>query len=286
MRILLLSLLLAAAFTTKAQSSLWDGGKEKMMQTKEKGKSQAGKLKQWKNHVQQWGLDSNYNYALSISARLNTNGWSGDLNYIHQKVPGIKVLWSLHFSEIKHEKETKQQQSKGFHSELGRNTPFSFGKINNAYTLQLGYGREQMLLPALLDGNMSISLRYSAGPSLAMLKPVYLNLVYTEYVPEERSWVSSERYSTANREKFLLQHTILGGDKWSKGLGELKFIPGLFADLAFVIEPDKPKSFVKAITIGGNLAYYTSPIEIMAERKAYRHQASFFVGLGLGKRWK
>jgi hypothetical protein len=50
----------------------------------------------------------------------------------------------------------------------------------------------------------------------------------------------------------------------------------LFAELAFAIEPEKPKSFAKTITIGGNAAFYTSQIELMAERKAYPYQASFF----------
>jgi len=54
----------------------------------------------------------------------------------------------------------------------------------------------------------------------------------------------------------------------------------------FDAEPEKPKAFVKTITIGGNAAFYSSKIEIMADRKAYPYQASFFVGLALGKRWQ
>jgi hypothetical protein len=124
------------------------------------------------------------------------------------------------------------------------------------------------------------------GPSLALLKPIYLNLIYVEYIPEEVVHLQTEKYMSSNADKFLQPGSILSSEKWSKGLGELKYIPGLFAELAFAIEPDKPRSFVKTITIGGNVAYYTSKIEIMAERKAYAYQASFFVGLALGKRWR
>ncbi len=150
--------------------------------------------------------------------------------------------------------------------------------------MQLGYGREQMIFPALLDGNLSVSLRYAAGPALALLKPVYLNLIYVEYNPDQLVHVQTEKYSSANADHFLDPSFIQGGYKWSKGIGEMKYIPGLFAELTFAIEPEKPKSFVKTITIGGNAAFYSSKIEIMAERKSYPYQVNFFVGLALGKR--
>lgn len=277
---------LLTGFIATAQQTVWDGSKEQLARVKEKGQKKVSKLKQWKQYIREWGLDSNYNHALALSARLNTNGWSGGLYYLQQKSPGKKTVWQLYFSEIRHEKEAKQQRTANTYASLGKNTPYIFGKINNAYTLQLGYGREQMLFPALLNGNMSVGLRYTAGPALALLKPYYLNLVYVDYIPGPVPRLETERYSADNKEHFLQPGFILGNGGWSKGLGEMKYIPGLFAELAFTLEPDRPKSFVKTITIGGNAAFYTSGIEIMAERKAYAYQASFFVGLALGKRWK
>lgn len=270
----------------RAQESVWEGSKEKLLDVREQGHKKVSKVKQWKEHVAQWGLDSHFNYALSLTARLHTNGWSGGICYLRQKAPGHKVIWQLQFAELKHEKEIKQQRNNQAFTYLGKNTPYIFGKINNAYTLQLGYGREQTLLPALLDGNMSVGLRYAAGPALAMLKPYYLHLIYVEYIPELVAHLETERYTTANRDRFLEAGLIQGKEKWSKGLAEMKYIPGLFAELAFTIEPERPKSLVKAISIGGNAAFYASKIEIMAERKVYPYQASFFVGLSLGKRWK
>lgn len=269
-----------------AQKGLWDGGKDKMQQVKTKGSRSVSKVKQWKKHIEEWGLDSNYIHSLSLSARLNTNGWSGGGVYLKQKAAGKKIVWQLHFSEIKQEKETKLEGTGKTYAFLGKHTPFIFGKINNAYTIQLAYGREQLLLPGLLDGNLSVSLRYTAGPALALLKPYYLNLIYVDYVPEENAYLKTEKYSQDNADQFLKSGSILGGAQWTKGLGEIKYIPGLFAELAVVVSPDKNKSFVQTITIGGNAAFYTSKIEIMAERKAYPFQASFFVGLAMGKRWK
>ncbi|WP_118976533.1 hypothetical protein [Taibaiella koreensis] len=281
----ILFLLTLCAFKGRAQQ-VWEGGKEKLEEVKEKGQKKVSQLKRWQQHVRDWGLDPDFNYALSLSGRLNTNGWSGGLCYLRQKSAGKKVLWQLHFSEIKHEKEARQQQTRNLYPGLGPARSYIFGKINNAYTLQLGYGREQMLFPALLDGNLSVSLRYVAGPAIALLKPYYLDLIYVDYNPEPQAHIQTERYSSGNSDHFLQPGFIQGSSQWSKGLGEIKYVPGLFAELAFAIEPEKPKAFVKTILIGGNAAFYTSSIGIMAERKAYPYQASFFVGLMLGKRWR
>ncbi|WP_433863876.1 hypothetical protein [Sphingobacterium thalpophilum] len=256
-----------------------------MEETREKGSRNFTKLKSWKKHISEWGLDSNHRHSLSLGLSLNTNGWSGGLSYLRNESPGKKVIWQLYFSGLQHEKEEKQQRRTTTYNYLAKNTSYSLGKINNAYTLQLAYGREQMLFPALIDGNLSLSLRYAAGPALALLKPYYLNLLYVTYTPEEQAYSQSERFTKENADKFLNPAYILGSDKWSKGLGATRLIPGLFVELAIALEPGRPESFVKTITIGGNAAIYTSKIETMAERKAYAYQACFFVGLSFGKRW-
>ncbi|UOE51302.1 hypothetical protein MTO98_09450 [Mucilaginibacter sp. SMC90] len=269
-----------------AQQGVWDGGKEQLLKVKEAGNKNVNAVKQWKKHAEKWGLDSNYNYAFSLSGRLNTNGWSGGVQYVHGQKHHNKTIWQLYFSEIKHEKEIKQQGQASSYNDLGKTSPYIFGKINNAYTLQLGFGKEQMLFPALMDGNMSVSFRYIAGPALALLKPYYLKLIYVDYFPEPVAHLQSEKYSAGNDSHFMQPGTILGKDSWSKGLSEIKYLPGLFAECYFIIEPDRPKAFIKAVSIGGNVAFYSSKISIMADKKAYPYQASFFVGLSLGKRWK
>jgi hypothetical protein len=271
---------------SQAQQGVWDGGKEQLTKVKDEGNKKINKVKQWKNHAEKWGLDSNYNYALALSGRLNTNGWSGGIQLIRQQKHKNKTVWQLQFSEIKDEKEIKQQGTGSTYTNLGKTTPYIFGKINNAYTLQFGYGKEQMIFPALMDGNMSISFRYLAGPALSLLKPYYLKLIYVDYLPDPVAHIQEERYGLGNDARFMQPGSILGKDSWGKGLGEIKYIPGLFAECYFIIEPDRPKAFVKSIAIGGNVAFYSSKLAIMEDRKAYPYQASFFVGLSLGKRWK
>lgn len=243
-------------------------------------------VKSWRDHLQKWGLDSNYNHALAIGGKLNTNGWSGQVYYEKKDSRSSEHFFQLSFSEIKHDKQIKQEKSNTAFPELSSASSYIFGKTSNLYTLQLGYGKEYLLLPGILEGNMSVSLRVQGGFSLAMLKPYYLKLVYVTYDTTQHVSFKEEKYSEENADKFLNTGNILGASSWSKGLGEISYVPGAFIDAAVAIEPLKNKTFIKTVTIGGNFAFYSKNLPIMAETKSYPWQASLFVGLNIGKRWR
>jgi hypothetical protein len=247
---------------------------------KAKNKSRKGvnKVKQLKDHIQQWGTEADFNKGLLLGGRLNSNGWSGGIYYLIKEKPGSHHIWQLHFSEIKHEKQIKQENIGVLPAKYGETTPYMFGKINNLYTLQIGYSKEQPLLPGVVEGNLSVSFRYGGGFSLALLKPYYLKVVKTDYSqPEPVSELIETKYTDSVAALFLERPRILGGSKWSKGLGETKLVPGIYLEAAFVIEPAPNKGLIQAITLGVNGAAYTKSLPIMAELKA---------GLALGKRWK
>lgn len=283
-----LILLLFAVFhslSVGAQNSTWDSPKKASKWGREKVHKERGKIKKFKEHLQQWGLDTNYRQQFSLGGRLNTNGWSG-LMYYQKRVSRTQAhFYQLSFSEIKHEKQVKQQGSNKNFPELGNASPFVFGKVNNLYTLQIGHGRELLLLPGVLEGNISISFRAQAGFSLAMLKPYYIKLIYAD-LSNNTAYLQEERYTEQNKDKFLKQDEILGSAKWSKGLDKITYVPGGYADAAFTLEPQKSKVFIQTITLGTQFALYAKSLPIMAERKAYPYQGSLYVGLALGKRWK
>lgn len=270
-----------------AQQSVWDSpkkGSKKIRAQADKGKLT---IKRWKEHIKEWANEDEYNKQLAVGGKLNSNGWSGGIYYLKKIEPGKHVIWQLSFSEIKHEKQVKQQKENKAYPELGKPSPFVYGKINNLYALQLSYGQELLLLPGVVSGNLSVSFRYGAGISLAMLKPYYLKIVHVDNASSNPVLeLKEEKYNSVNADTFLRNPDILGASKWSKGLGETKIIPGLYAEAAFAIEPTRQKGFLQTITLGANIAYYTKALPIMAEVKALPWQGSLFVGLSLGKRWK
>jgi hypothetical protein len=264
----------------------WHLNEEKWVELKQKRSSSERTIKQWKNAIRTWGVDSNYQHALALSARLHTNGWAGGIQYLMRREQTNKLLLQVFFSEIKHDKEVKQERSNSSNSGGEKYRPYIFGKVNNVYTMEVHYGREQVLFPALMNGNMSVALRYSAGAALAMLKPYYLQLVYTDFTPQPQQREAIERYSIHNQDAFLQPGHILGAAKWQKGLDEIKYIPGITAGLAVVLEPDKPRTLLKQVSIGCNTSFYTAPLVLLAEHKGTVWHSSFFVALSMGKRWK
>jgi len=270
----------------KSNGGLWDQVKKSPSEVGKKAAKTGSRIKKFKNHLQQWGLDTAYSHGLAAGARLNSNGWTGLLFYQKRISRTQSHFFQLAFSEVKHEKQVKQQRDNIAYPALGPAAPYVFGKINNLYLLQLGHGREFLLLPGVLEGNISISMRFQAGLSLAMLKPYYLKLVYVDYTPDEQARISEEKYSAANSEKFLNTGYILGASKWKKGLDELTYVPGGYADAALVIEPLKNKSFIKTVTLGAHFSIHSRNLEIMADQQAYPWAGSLYVGLSVGKRWK
>ena len=91
-------------------------------------------------------------------------------------------------------------------------------------------------------------------------------------------------YSLQDSVEFLNTGTILGASSWSKGLGEINYVPGAYFQTAFAIMPVKNKSFVQMITLGINAAIYAENLPIMIDQKAYSWEVSLFAGLAIGEK--
>ena len=273
----------------RSPAGIWSaarGGKS-IGDAKQKVSKKVSGLKAWKKHLQQWGLDTSYRHSLSAGGRLNSDGWSGAIIYANRTLANRLAIWQLSFSEVKEEKETKQQGTNGGFAELGNSSPYIFGKINNLYLLKLGYGREKTLLPAVLDGNVSIGFRWNGGVSLAMLKPYYLKLIYADLSTAPASAVAQEeQYSESNKDRFLNSGLILGRGGWSKGLSEMQYLPGAYAEAAITIMPRKTKAFIQTVTLGVSGSIYTTNLSLLAQVKSNPWEAMLFAGIEIGKRWK
>lgn len=264
------------------QKDVWQQVNNKKQHAANAAQKQKGFIREWVHHIREWGVDDTYEYELSLGGNLQTNGFGGHLRYVHNDGGTNRTIWQLNLGMIKHEKEIRQQRSGEAFRELGPFRPFFLGKVNTIHSLQVGYGKEQVLLPSVIEDNISISGSLVVGMAVALQKPVYLNLIYTDATGDH---IRPEKHSAVNREQFLSAHRILGADKWSKGIGEAKVVPGVFIEPALVFQPSKNKTFVQRIYVGGNVSYYAKGLEIMALHKARPFHASFFVALGLGKRW-
>lgn len=282
---LLVIILLAGFAPVYAQpGEVWKNLNEKQEKALKQKEKKTRQLKGWVKQAREWGLDNTYKHELSLGLNLHTNGVGGHLRYATNKKNTHQDIWLLQVRSVQHEKEIKQQRKGTSYRELGPFRPYHFGKINSILNLQLGYGKEQVLLPSIINENISIYGSLVGGASIIVQKPVYLNLIHVD--SSGNALIQSERYSAGNEALFLNNSRILGADKWSKGLGEARVIPGLFLEPSLIFVPAKNKAFIQKVYIGGNIAWHLQSVAIMALHKPLPFQASFFVGIGFGKRWK
>lgn len=225
---------------------------------------------------------------LSGGLRLNTNGWSifGERGIVQTEETKYRDLFYnvnfvyLEISEQKHPKETRTSIS----GDPQGTRPFVFGKINNFYSVKTGVGRRKMIAGKPEGGTVSVHWVYGAALALGMLKPYYVEAV----VPNTRTGLFEQqtiKYSDETKGTFLSENYILGATGFSKGLNELKVVPGVQARTGLHFDFAQRKRAKLAVEMGVNAELYTKRIEIMANQKAVPYTFNIYASIQAGKRW-
>ncbi len=221
----------------------------------------------------------------SIGLRLNTDGWSifADKGKVKSeeresdKFYNIRLL-QLEFGEHKHAKEIKSTNRGPTYADKPR--PYKFGKINNFYTLKLGYGYRRMIAGKPDPGTVSIHWVYAGGLAIGLLKPYYLD-VYTQNGVEPIKYSENPNFFVPEP---IDQARIVGRSSLLTGIGETKIIPGIHAKTALHFDFAASKKTKLAIETGINVELYIKKIEIMANVKAHPYVLNGYVAFQFGKR--
>ena len=218
-------------------------------------------------------------HEVSGGFRLNTDGWSIYTDFGKVKSNdakhsdmfyNVRVL-QVEFTEKKNPTEIKTTSTDG----TGSNS-YVYGKINNFYSLKLGWGFRRLIAGKPDPGTVSIHWVNTGGVALGLLKPYYLNVF---------SDPSAIEYKDPNKVDFLNQPLIEGSAGFSKGLSQLTFIPGFHFKSALHFDFSNNRKMALAVETGLNVEYYTSPIALMADQPAVPYFCDLFVAIQFGKRW-
>jgi hypothetical protein len=134
---------------------------------------------------------------------------------------------------------------------------FIFGKTNSAYYLRGGLGYQHEIYKKADLGGIAVRYFFSAGPVLAIYKPIYYRVLHpvalNEYEIKEVKFDSSigspsDIYSKA---------------PFTKGLSETKVMPGLYGKFGFNFEYSKEDKVIHAIEVGTQLNAFPVKIPIM-----------------------
>jgi len=222
---------------------------------------------------------------LSFGARLNTNGWSGFVDYGKVKSDDAKhsdLFYNLRFVEfeVTEKKNPKEEKTNSENStgSGGSSGTYIYGKINNFYAIKLGYGFRKMIAGKPDPGTVSIHWVNTGGISIGLLKPYYLN-AYTSNGEQQ------VKYTDTTKNVFLSQSDIVGKAGFGKGFNEITITPGIHFKSALHFDFSANRKTALALETGFNVELYSKPVPIMANQSNSSVFFDAFIALQFGKRW-
>lgn len=204
---------------------------------------------------------------------LRTNGYGLFFEKGKMKTQRNASIYSIEFNEIKHPKEDKLPNNSGGFS-FGN--PYIYGKINNFYSLQLGYGQNRILGQKGNKNGITVNLAYKGGLTLGLLRPYYIEV-------EDVSTPRKIKFTPEDSVLFLTGF-IIGGGGLGKGWNEMKFKPGVFAKTSLRFDFGRFNETVSAIDIGISAEFYSSKIPLMVFQKQKQFFYQGHIGFMFGRR--
>lgn len=207
----------------------------------------------------------------SFGVQLNTDGMG--LGYRMAKRTDYlnKNILEFELGTIKHPKEYKLSHP------YSPGSSFVLGKRNLPIYMRASIGKQHELYSKADLGGVSIRFLYSAGPELAVCKPIYYKVLYL---------ISSDMTIVTKDEKFNAadpySQEIYARASFFKGFDEISVVPGVFAKAAITFEYSRDDKILHAIETGANLNAYLKEIPIMAANDNKAVFLSLFVSYRFG----
>lgn len=230
----------------------------------------------------------------SVGFRLNTDGWGVfvDKGWVKSEEKYSDLFYDIRllqieFAEKKHPKEQRRTNEMGSPGTDAKS--FVYGKVNNFYTLKVGYGKRKMIAGKPEPGNVAIHWVYLAGLSAGLKKPYYVEALVQEggngpLVQKNIKYTDSTKDAFLGNQYSPRGGVVLGGVGFSEGLGETKIIPGIHAKTALHFDFATGRTRKLALETGVNAEMYMSSIDIMANQKAVPYFVNIYMGIQFGKR--
>ena len=199
----------------------------------------------------------------------NTHGWGIAFFYGFQKNYKYKNTVGFTFTNIRHEKEYK------IYGDLSNSKGYYYGKLNSLVSFRPTFGGKLVLFKTRRENGIEIAAKWHLGPSIGLLKPVYLRIDKYNAPPVD------ERYNPS-----LHNHgNIASRSSWIKGLSDAKIIPGAFAKVGFDFDFSKIRSTVSGGEFGLMVDYFFSNnIEILYNNPASSLYTCLYLQFNFGQK--
>lgn len=183
-----------------------------------------------------------------------------------------KRMFEIEISNFKHPKEVKS-----VNSYYANSKGFIYGKLNTVLVVRPGVGFQNVLFQKTDKKSVEIRYSYFIGPTLALAKPVYLEIKKGT----SSSMPSTERYDP----EIHKQEDIYGKAPFFKGIDKGKIYPAGYAKFALSFEYADRYNALKAIETGAVVDVYPKALPIIAFNKKQQVFVSLYLKMIWGKKW-
>jgi len=224
-----------------------------------------------------------YKKEWSVDFRIHENGMAIAYNSGKIKSYNRTNYYHVEFGFTKDPREKSQTRIS-----RGNSGSFIYGKVNNLFNLRLGVGVKRYLSEKQKRKGIAVGYTYEIGPSIALLKPYYLDLIYvTDQGAGPESYTVSEKYSEENADRFLNINAIEKKSSFWTGIDEIALRAGLQAKLGAHLSWGAFDKSVKAFETGVMFDLFASKIPIIVETEEVSNKPYFvrlYLNLQLGSR--
>lgn len=227
-----------------------------------------------------------YRNETTANFTFHTNGYT--LAYNKGKIKTYYKTNYYHFEIGKMRDSREQSQNKNIPLNFSKvSQSFRFGKQNHLYVIRAGKGTKRLITDKARRKGVALGYNYEAGPSIAILRPYYLELIYN-YEEDGRFFneLRAEKYTKDNAAKFLDYNSVFGGTS-NKGWSEISIAPGVQGKLGLFFTLGAFEKYTKTLEIGVMGDLFIRKIPIMVETEAVSAKPyflNFYATLEFGKR--
>ncbi len=225
-----------------------------------------------------------YKKEWSIDLRLHENGAAVAYNSGTIKAYNKTNYYHIELGFTKDPREKSQSRI----SNIGGSGTFTFGKINSFFNLRAGVGVKKYLSEKEKRRGVAVGYTYEIGPSIALLKPYYLDVIEIEIIDNEmRPVLNSVRFDGDNEAQFLDVSSISGRSPFFRGFNEIALRAGLQGKIGAHIAMGAFDKYVKAFETGLMFDLFPTKIPIFLESEAVDNSRLFvrvYFNIQLGSR--
>ena len=215
----------------------------------------------------------------SLGGGLHSSGWWLGGKIIQNRTFATESQVELTLFRWKHPNAFKTQANPDDGASI-----YTPGLLNETFSFQAGWGTSYLWMERGLHHGVELRGTWSAGLSLALLKPVFLQIIYANEDPE----TSKDQPFIQKAEAFDPgKHNagnIAGASPFYRGLDAIRVTPGFYAKGGLVAQWGKQRRAPQAVEIGLMGGLFVKPLTMMAFVDRSPFLACVYLSYQVGRR--